>query len=176
MRLEARLNDRFTCSVCGQEHEGLNTDWAYALPDVVWEIPEQDRKERARFNDDLCQFGERYFVPCVLGVPFVDAPGRFGWGAWAEVNWPTFERYLELYDEDGSSEPPHAGTLANMLSAYPGSLGAPVIIQFLDPKSRPSLYLEKGDRSRLALEQRAGVDDDRYHEMLEIIAAPKWPN
>jgi hypothetical protein len=31
------------------------------------------------------------------------------WGAWAEVDWSTFERYLELYDEDGSGEPPKDG-------------------------------------------------------------------
>lgn len=163
------MSDQFTCSTCGKDHRGLVTDWGYKLPDVVWEIPESERSEKARFNDDLCQFGERYFIRCVLYVPFTDSPGSFGWGAWAEVDWPTFERYLELYDEDGSSEPVHRGQLANALRAYPGSLHAPLLIQFEESTKRPSLYLEPEDQSGLALEQRAGIDDARYHQILDVI-------
>ncbi len=145
------------------------TDWAYKLPDEVWAIPEAERTEKARFNNDLCQFDERNFIRCVLDVSFTEAPGSFGWGAWAEVDWPTFERYLELYDEDGTSEPAYLGTLANALPAYPGSLGNPVVIQFRDPSKRPSLYLTPEDESRLAREQRSGIDAIRYHEILNLI-------
>ena len=164
------MSDRFTCSICGEEHDGLVTDWAYKLPDEVWEIPESERAEKARFNNDLCQFDERNFIRCVLDMPFTNAPGSFGWGAWAEVDWPTFERYLELYDEDGSSEHAHIGTLANNLPAYPGSLATPVSIQFREPTKRPSLFLKPEDGSRLAIEQRAGIDDARYHEILGLMA------
>jgi hypothetical protein len=163
------LSDSFTCSICGKEHRGLATDWAYKLPDEVWAIPEAERTEKARFNSDLCQFDERNFIRCVLDVPFTHAPGSFGWGAWAEVDWPTFERYLELYDEDGTSEPAHSGTLANALPAYPGSLGSPVVIQFRDPSQRHSLYLTPEDESPLALEQRSGIDANRHHEILDLI-------
>ncbi len=145
------------------------TDWAYQLPDIVWAIPDDQRGEKARFNNDLCQFDERNFIRCVLDVPFAEAPGNFGWGAWAEVDWPTFERYLQLYDEDGNSEPADVGKLANALPAYAGSLGTQVVIQFRDPSKRPSLYLMPGDESQLALEQRAGINDARYHEILNII-------
>lgn len=163
------MGERFTCSICGEEHQGPVTDWAYKLPDVVWAIPEDERAEKARFNSDLCQFGERYFIRCVLDVPFTNATGSFGWGAWAEVDSFTFERYLVVYDEDGSSEPVRAGVLANDLPAYPGSLGTPVNIQFQDATKRPSLYLNEEDGSRLALEQRAGIGEARYHEILHII-------
>jgi hypothetical protein len=163
------LSDNFICSICGQEHIGPVADWAYKLPDEVWAIPEADRSEKARFNDDLCQFDERNFIRCVLDMPFTEAEGNFGWGAWAEVDWPTFERYLELYDEDGNSEPTHLGKLANALPAYSGSLGSPVVIQFRDRSKRPSLYLKPDDESRLALEQRAGINEARYHEILNII-------
>jgi hypothetical protein len=145
------------------------TDWAYKLPDDVWALPEAERSEKARFNDDLCQFGDRNFIRCVLEVPFTDAVGNFGWGAWAEVEWPTFERYLELYDEDGSTEPPRTGKLANNLPAYPGSLGAPVAIRFRDPTRRPSLFLKPNDVSALAREQRTGIDNARYHEILSLL-------
>lgn len=163
------LSDTFVCSVCGQEHVGLVTDWAYKLPDEVWAIPEAERSEKARFNTDLCQFDERSFIRCVLEVPFTETSGNFGWGAWAEVDWPTFERYLELYDEDGNSEPTHLGKLANALPGYAASLGTEVVIQFRDPSKRPSLYLKPDDESRLALEQRVGIGEGRYHEILNIV-------
>ena len=163
------MSASFLCSICGEQHSGLVTDWAYTLPDEVWAIPEAERTEKARFNNDLCQFDERSFIRCVLDVPLTGEAGSFGWGAWAEVDWPTFERYLALYDEDGTSEPVRLGKLANALPAYPGSLGTPVIIQFRDPSKRPSLYLQPDDESRLALEQRAGIGEDRYHEILNVI-------
>lgn len=163
------LSESFICSICGQEHGGLVTDWAFKLPDEVWAIPEVDRSEKARFNNDLCQFDNRNFIRCVLDVPLTEGSGSFGWGAWAEVDWSTFERYLKFYDEDGTSEPTRAGKLANALQAYPGSLGTPVVIQFRDPSKRPSLSLVTSDESVLAREQRAGVGESRYHEILNII-------
>lgn len=163
------MSDSFICSICGEEHEGLITDWAYKLPDVVWEIPEAERTEKARFNDDLCQLAERYFIRCVLHVPIAGAPESFGWGAWAEVDLRTFERYLEIYDEDGSYEPKRPGTLANELRPYPGSLGAPVVIEFRDPTKRPSLHLKPDNGTLLAGEQRFGIDEGRFHEILHVI-------
>jgi len=137
----------------------------------VWEIPEPKRSEEARFNNDLCQFGERYFIRCVLEVPFSDAEGFFGWGAWAEVDRDTFERYLELYEEDGWSEPKHDGTLANLLSPYPDSIGVPVRLQFREGTKRPSLHLLAEDGSLLASEQREGISQPRYHAIVEQLQA-----
>jgi hypothetical protein len=137
----------------------------------VWAIPEPKRTEVARFNKDLCQFGERYFMRCVLEIPFSDQDGFFGWGAWAEVEWSTFERYLEMYESDGCEEPLHKGALANALPAYPGSFGNPVLIQFRESTKRPSLLSLPNDPSVLAMEQRHGIDNLRFHEITERFSA-----
>jgi hypothetical protein len=158
----------FLCSTCGKLHEGLATDTGYTLPDVVWAIPEGERAEKAKFNADLCLLGERHFIRCVLDIPFTETKGQFGWGAWAEVDRPTFERYLELYDADGTGEPMKDGLLANDLPPYANSVGSPVAIQFRDPSQRPALFLLPTDNSLLAKEQRNGIDDQRWHEMLAM--------
>lgn len=160
------MADEFICSICGKEHAGLPTDWAFKLPDDVWAIPQPERDEVARFNDDLCQFGDRNFIRCVLEVPFRDTDGFFGWGAWAEVEWTVFERYLDLYEADGWSEPKHSGTLANSLSPYADTMGTPVLIQFREATKRPSLHLLSTDRSTLATEQRQGMSQLRYHDII----------
>jgi hypothetical protein len=166
------LSEQFVCAICGKEHLGLPTDWAYKLPDELWAIPEPERKEVARFNNDLCEWGDRRFIRAVLEIPFTDQEGFFGWGAWAEVELPTYERYYALYDEDGSSEPQKAGSLANRLPAYAfDTLGHPVLIQFRDAAKRPSLILAADDFSALATEQRRGIDVRRYHEILDAIGA-----
>jgi hypothetical protein len=161
----------FICSVCGKEHDGLPTDWGYTLPDDVWAIPEPERSQRARFDTDLCQLGDRYFIRGVLPVPLLESRGSFGWGAWAEVERPAFERYLELYDQDGSAEPSFAGALANALRPYPGSMGSPVSIQLLDATTRPVLRVPETHESLLATDQRTGIGDARHHQILDILRA-----
>jgi len=161
------LAESFVCSICGKEHAGLTTDWAFTLPDDVWAIPEPERSEAARFDNDLCQLGDRYFIRCVLEIPFLEEEGGFGWGAWAEVEWGVFERYLELYDADGRSEPPKVGMLANALSEYGEIKGIPVSIQFREATKRPALFLLPTDQSLLAIEQREGISRKRHHEIVE---------
>jgi hypothetical protein len=164
------MTDSFTCSICGKEHGGLSTDHAYKLPDIVWAIPEPERSARAKFSSDLCKLDERYFIRGVLYVPFSEEDGDFGWGVWAEVAKPVFDRYLELYDQDGSAEPRHAGILANAIDVYESSLGTPLSIQFRDSTERPSLHVATGEQSRLSLDQRNGIDRARYHSILREIA------
>lgn len=163
------MANSFVCSICGKHHEGHTTDWAYKLPDEVWAIPDHVRVEQARFNDDLCQWGERYFIRCLLAVPFTEMDGDFGWGAWAEVEWSTFERYLELYDADGNSEPMKLGKLANALRPYAGSMGTDMYIQFRDPTKRPSLFILPENSSLLGMEQRNGIDNTRFHDILGLL-------
>lgn len=166
------MAEAFSCPICGDRHDDLSRDWGYGLPDEVWALPEEERDSQVRFNDDLCQWGERYFIRCILPVPLKGTDDYFGWGPWAEVDAEVFARYLELYDEDGREEPPVPGKLANRLEAYPGvTLGTRVLIQFQDPGERPILTLLENDKSRLAQEQREGIDAARHHEILEICGA-----
>jgi hypothetical protein len=111
--------------------------------------------------------GERYFIRCVLRVPFSDRVGDFGWGLWVEVAWPVFKRYVALYDSDGSSESPYPATIANQLPGYDRTLGAPVMVQFGAATDRPSIHFPAGATCQLALEEVNGIDAARYHQLLE---------
>jgi len=165
------MDDSFICGTCGKEHAGLITDYGFKLPDVVWGIPEPERSIQAKFDTDLCRLGGRYFIRCVLQVPFIGMEGSFGWGVWAEVPWSVFERHLEIYAQDGSNEPAHEGTLANAIPVYENTVGVPVLLQFGAQTKRPCLRMLAEDHSKLAEEQRAGIDDARYHEILNQLAS-----
>ena len=164
------MSESFVCSVCGKTHPGLPTNHGYKLPDEVWAIPKEERSAQAEFTDDLCRYGDRYFIRCILLLPFTETDGDFGWGVWVEVAWSVFERYLSLYEANGSGEPPHPGKLANAPPGYDDAcLGANVLIQFGDRKDRPSVFFPADDQRRLALEQRQGIDGLRFHEILAAI-------
>ncbi|MBV9408777.1 MAG: DUF2199 domain-containing protein [Candidatus Eremiobacteraeota bacterium] len=137
----------------------------------MWAIPEPERSERARFDSDLCQSGERYFIRCVLYIPFNRCDDAFGWGAWAEVSKETFIRYLEVYDRDASKEPLAEGTLANTLPLYPDAKSEAVTITFGDVASRPMLIASSDSKTSLAEEQRSGMDQVRYHDIMRAVGA-----
>ena len=161
----------FICPGCGMDHEGLPTDRAFKLPDEVWAIPESERSERAKFNTDLCQFGDRFFMRCILYVPFTWRDDAFGWGVWAEVSEETFYRYVELFDKDATAAEPARGKLANALSLYPDADGQELTIEFNDASSRPTLRTLPDSSTSLAVEQREGIDQQRYHNILHEIGA-----
>ena len=163
----------FVCSICGKSHAGLPTDWAYTLPDAVWAIPEEERAAKAKWTSDLCQMGEEYFIRCLLPVPFTEREGYFGWGVWTQVDWGVFERYLQLYELDGTREPEVRASLANDLPSYEPLVGAPVLLQFGASTQRPTLRFPSGSTHSLAAEQAAGINALRYHQILEAVGAFK---
>lgn len=156
----------FVCHTCGSTHEGLPTDHGWTLPDVVWAIPEEERAIQAKFDSDLCQLGERYFIRCVLKLPFNEQRDFFSWGIWVEVAKQDFWPYVELYNADGRSEPAISGAIANMISGYRPTLGLPVMVQFQTSTSRPSVIVPNGSDHPLAAEQIGGISNQRHHDML----------
>ena len=160
------MTSSFICKTCGDAHEGLPTDHGWKLPDAVWAIPEAERASRAQFDTDRCQLGERFFIRCVLKLPFNEQSGYYGWGVWVELSESSFYRYVELYDEDGSSEPVIAGHIANEIPAYPSALGLPVSVQFQDSTSRPTVYFPTTSNHPLAADQSSGIDNQQYHAIL----------
>lgn len=145
-------------------HTGLPTDHGWKLPDDVWAIPEPERSENAKFSKDLCQLGGRFFIRCLLQLPFKEQPDYYGWGIWVEVAAPDFHRYVELYDKDGGSEQPVPGTIANAMPGYLPTVGLPVRVQFQGSTSRPVVTVQGSHH--LVAEQSLGIDNQRYHEIL----------
>lgn len=159
----------FVCRTCGKSHEGLPRDQGWQLPDDVWAIPEDERSAKAKFNSDLCQFGDRFFLRGLLPVPMLGTNDYFGWGIWVEVEQGVFDEYLSLYDKDGSSSPRHEGNLANVPPPYPDAHKAAVLIQFGPASERPKIYFPENCLLLFAKEQREGIDHARFHQILDAL-------
>ena len=156
----------FVCDTCGEDHQGMPTDYAWKLPDVVWAIPEERRSIEAKFDSDLCQLGDAFYIRCVLELPFNEQPGNYAWGPWVEVSEQHFYRYVELYNADGSDEPIFPATLANEITGYPTTLDLSVMVQLRNSTSRPSLHVVPATDHLLAREQSDGISNQRYHQIL----------
>ncbi len=142
---------------------------------MVWSIPEADRPSRAKLDTDRCQLGDRFFIRCILKLPFNEQSGYYGWGVWVELSESSFYRYVELYDEDGSSEPAVPGHIANEIPAYPSTLGLPVSVQFQGSTGRPTVYVPTTSNHPLAAQQSSGVDNQQYHAILVSTGAVTGP-
>ena len=148
----------------------MPTDFGWQLPDEVWAVPEAERSTRAKFDSDRCQFGKRFFIRCILTLPFTEQPDYYAWGVWAEIVESDFWRYIELYDKDGRAEPPIFGSIANAIPGYTSTIGLAVQVQLQDAKSRPTVRVVDIDHP-LSMEQVAGISNQRYHDILASTGA-----
>ncbi|WP_458069146.1 DUF2199 domain-containing protein [Rhodanobacter sp. BL-MT-08] len=169
------MSSSFVCKTCGGTHEGLPTDLGWTLPDVVWAIPEAARANQAQFDSNRCQLGDRFFIRCILKLPFNEQSGYYGWGVWVELSESNFYRYAEVYDKDGSSEPMIPGQIANEIPAYPSTLGLRVTVQFQDSTSRPTVYVPTESNHPLAAQQSDGIDNQQYHTVLVATGSVSRP-
>lgn len=155
------------CPCCGRPLDGMPTDWAFQLPDEVWKLQSPHREERAHWTSDLCQLDERFFIRALLPLPFAGREGSFNWGLWVEVDALVFDRYMQVYSEDASLEPPHPAKIANQPPGYEQALGMTVQLKFGTAAERPRIVVPAGAQHTLARQQTEGLTPKAYHDVLE---------
>ena len=157
------------CKCCGKELGEFTLDISYELPDVVWSIPKEKREEEANFNSDLCEYKNKHYIRGIAYIPILQTNTFFGWGLWLEVNEETFNKYLEIYEIDGSDEPPYEGLLANTPPDYKNTNNLKAKIQFGSPNDRPNIIIEPNEH-KIASEQLNGITIERVHELNNYIS------
>jgi hypothetical protein len=164
----------FVCSVCGEHHDELMLDIRMGLPEPVFELPDDERDERAEIGGDSGIYREpdgreHYYVRGLLEIPIPSLDGYFGYGTWIEVDGESYDRLGDLWhDEGGREEPPFAGRLANELAPYERTLGLPVMLQLRDVDLLPAVELVDTDH-RLRAEQQNGITEERAQELAATV-------
>ena len=164
----------FTCEVCGETHAGETRDIRMGLPQPIFLLDEDERRERAYVEDDFAVLhtrnGDRYFVRALLELPVDGEDGYFGYGAWVEVSAEDAEALGELWhDEAGEREGPFLGKLANELSPYAFTEGLPVRIRLRDVRLLPLVELDEANHE-LVRAQRRGISRHRAHELAATVS------
>ncbi len=164
----------FTCDVCGEGHAGETRDIRMGLPQPIFLLDEEERRQRAYVDDDFAllhtQNGDRYFVRALLELPIYDEDGYFGYGAWIEVSASDVAALGQLWDdEEGERADPFPGTLANELSPYAFTEGLPVRIRLRDVRLLPLVELADANHE-LVRAQRHGISRHRAYELASTVA------
>ncbi|MBL8740513.1 MAG: DUF2199 domain-containing protein [Myxococcales bacterium] len=154
------------CDRCGDNVAGIR-DIAFPMPYDIAALSASERKKRAKTSSDLCSLDDRFFIRGVATVPILGSDETLRWGVWAEVSEPLFKRYLLIYRDNASGEPPVAGAMANDLRGYPPTRGHDLTIRFGTATERPQLILAKSE-NLLSREQHGGIDHARLHEILAL--------
>jgi hypothetical protein len=143
------------------------------LPDPIFDLPEEERAERAQVIEDACVLDPksptaRYFVRGLVELPIRDIDDYFAFGAWVEVDRGAFQKIGDLWwDEHGRDEPPFPGRLANELGPYVSTSGLGCEVQLREASRVPSITL-RSDHA-LTKDQRSGITMERVHALAAAV-------
>lgn len=162
------MTDRYTCSRCGEVHDGLPFSYGADAPAYWYAIPEAERDGRAVLNDDLCAIDEEFFfIRARLLIPVHHGPCDFEWGVWVSLSERSFRRTIERWKEPGRErDAPSFGWLSTELPLYPSTLRLKTMIHTQPIGERPLVELEATDHP-LAVEQREGIALRRVQDIAE---------
>jgi hypothetical protein len=166
----SRTGDTFTCTRCGQAHEGPPLAYGADYPEAWAAVPEAERRRRVVMSAEQCIIDKQdFFVRARLVVPVVDGPGPLEWGVWVSLSQKNFMRMAELWSSPGrKSEPPYFGWLQTELPGYPSTLNLKTLVHTQPVGERPTVELEGTDHP-LAREQRDGITAQRVREIAEML-------
>src|SRR3954466_4837378 len=95
---------RFTCSTCGEMHEGVPTFGADA-PYFYVELPEEEKATRGLLGTDDCIIdGNQYFIRGCIEVAIQGEPKPFAWGAWVNVSESDFNQFENAFHQKDRSQ------------------------------------------------------------------------
>jgi hypothetical protein len=158
------------CKVCGKSHPLSETELFFQRPDVIWEMPKDQREKRTKESDDLCILRgvgfkrDRHFVRAVLPLPVEGRDRPYRIGVWVETTEKAFQRIVELWSvADQDKEPPFPCELANRLPLQDNTVGLKVELKLSGPTERPAV-LVKEQAHPLFNEQARGITQHRAHE------------
>jgi len=155
------------CSQCGEEHDLIDMEVAFGMPDDYFHMAEEDREERGKISNDFCQLDERYFVRSIIPVPVLDRDEIYCWGVWVELSKDDFFKAYDTWEDDDLSHMPKlSGKLANDLPEYKNATYLEGKLE-LKNESRPFFYVT--EESGLMMDQASGItvdDTARYYHYI----------
>lgn len=160
----------FKCSSCDQIHEGAPS-FAYNEPASYSDLTEDDKKNNAKIDSDLCCIKvdeNRFnFIRVCLEIPIHNHTEPFIWGVWVSLSDENFARYIETWDSPVESDC-YFGWFNNRLPYYPNTLSLKTNVHPRLNGIRPSISLELTDHP-LSIDYHEGISIARAQEIAELV-------
>ncbi|MGV9386353.1 DUF2199 domain-containing protein [Nonomuraea sp. NPDC003707] len=162
----------FTCSCCGQRHDGLPLAYSTEAP-VYWTSEMADDPDCELSSDQCVIQGEAFFVRGLIEIPVTDLDEVFSWGVWISLSREKFARVAKLWKTTGrENEPPYFGWLSTELPIHsPSTINLKTNLHTRPVGQRPLIELESTGHP-LAIEQRSGITLSRVQQIAEAVLHP----
>lgn len=143
---------RGTCEQCGQALGEHDREVRFRLPDVVAELPEDERAARTRPSDDPLEAVMMVvddvdaFVRCLVAIR-LSGGHELGFGVWVSTTLDALRHAARCWHEPEYADLTIDGKLANTLPVW-GLLDAPVRATVVDPHEVP--HITSSDDAEMA--------------------------
>jgi hypothetical protein len=167
---------RFTCSVCGKEHDLDELSFGADAPGT-WHLLNDDKRRQSELSTDQCVIVARgetslYLRGC-LDVPIRDTTKAFTWGVWCSLSEQSFLTVSQHWDDPRRTElPPVFGWLCTAIPTYPETIYLKTMVHQRAIELRPLVQLEPTDHP-LAVHQREGIGANELKQMVTDIMHPR---
>lgn len=132
----------FTCSTCGQVHEGFPA-LGFDAPYYYHNLSETEKEEIAVLSDDFCIIRHPdqtdRFIRVVLNQKIIDFPATLQYGVWVSLSEKSFNDYKEHYNSTQHLTT-YFGYLCNQLPGYEKTLSIRTNVQTAGDNSRPEIF------------------------------------
>lgn len=154
----------YQCHHCGEVHDDL-PHLGFNLPDLIHQLSEEERAQRAHITDDLCVLDdEHFFIRGVIEIPVHGEDEPFGFGVWVSQSREHFLHYKEHFHEHDFG--PWFGWLSNELAYFQEStMNLKTMAHFRADGLRPYIDVELTDHP-LTIAQHEGITLEQAWEIV----------
>ena len=164
----------WTCSRCGETHDGLATVFGPDAPSA-WLAASDEQRSRGELTPDQCVLPEgdttHHFIRGHIEVPIVDRDGEtFVWSVWCSLSEDSMRTTVEHWDDATRADlPPMFGWLDTQLPYDQDTLGLATQVHTRAPGVVPLVEPDPGVDHPLVREHRDGMTWHRVAEINEIL-------
>ncbi|HEX8657994.1 MAG TPA: DUF2199 domain-containing protein [Hymenobacter sp.] len=160
----------FTCSRCGEFHEGVPMCFGAEFPDFYYGVPPKERASRVELTESLCVVDEaHFFIRGRIEIPVIDSEEVFCWNVWTSLSEENFIRTNEVWNDPGrEQEPAYFGWLQTSLPGYPETLQLKTLVHTQPVGFIPQVEVVEANHP-LATEQQQGITWVRVIELVETL-------
>lgn len=132
----------FTCSVCGQVHEGLPA-LGFDAPYFYHALSEPEKEEIAELSTDFCVIRyldqTHHFIRVVLNQKIIDSSEALQYGVWVSLSEKSFNDYKGHFNSSDHLTT-YFGYLSSQLPNYENTLSLRTNVQTAPDNDRPEIF------------------------------------
>jgi hypothetical protein len=157
----------FTCSCCGEVHQGIPS-FGVDAPVYYYHVSEDNRDKRTFLSSDTCVIDDKdFFVKGCLEMPVLGYGGIFSFNAWISLSEPNFFKFQDLlHVEEREHYEPMVGWFSTWIYPFEDTEKLIGRIHFRNNGIRPLIELQPTEHP-LAMAQKNGIKKEQIQEIYE---------